>query len=151
MKRFVVDASVAAQWYFEEPYTAQAELLLADAVELLAPDLLHVEIASLLARRVSRREIPSDEAHRVLAELGQVPCEWSAASQLAPAALGIALRTGLSVPESIYLALALEAHCPLLTADRKLYDALRADRLAPHVAWIADLAPGGGRDGGGLR
>ena len=58
MRRYVVDASVAAQWYFPEQHTEVAESLLEIAkIELVAPDLLHVEMAVLVSERVRRGEI----------------------------------------------------------------------------------------------
>jgi predicted nucleic acid-binding protein len=136
----VVDASVASQWYFPERLTAHADALLASSCELLAPDYLYFEIAGLLARRVRLGEIDEEGAHAVLAELRQVPFEWTPVSALVPAALPLALQADLPLASSLYLALALRADCPLVTADRKLYEAARAGRLARHVAWLGDLA-----------
>jgi predicted nucleic acid-binding protein len=140
MRRCVVQACVAAQWYFPGPFTPQAEALLASSCELLAPDLLHVEIAALAARRVRLGEIGEDEAHAVLAELRQVPFEWTPVAALVPAALTLALRADLPLSESLYLALALRSDCPLVTADPRLHDAARAGGHARHLLWLGDLA-----------
>jgi predicted nucleic acid-binding protein len=140
VRRCVVDASVASQWYFPERLTAHADALLASSCELLAPDYLYFEIAGLLARRVRLGEIDEEGAHAVLAELRQVPFEWTPVSALVPAALPLALQADLPLSCSLYLALALRADCPLVTANRKLYEAARASRLARHVAWLGDLA-----------
>ncbi|HEY0781577.1 MAG TPA: PIN domain nuclease, partial [Thermoanaerobaculia bacterium] len=59
--------------------------------------------------------------------------------ELTPAALALALRTGRSVPECLYLTLAVQGSCPLVTADRELYDALAAGPLAGNVLWIGDF------------
>ena len=40
---------------------------------------------------------------------------------------------------AIYAALAVKSGCPLVTADRKLYDILRGSNLADHVLWIGEL------------
>ena len=142
MRRCVIDASVAAQWYFPERLTAHADALLAGSCDLLAPDLLYLEIAGLLARRVRLGEIDENGARSVLAELRQVPFEWTPVSALVPAALALALEADQPLADAIYLTLAMQADCPLVTADRKLYDAARAGRLARHVVWLGDLAPG---------
>jgi predicted nucleic acid-binding protein len=142
VRRCVIDASVAAQWYFPERLTAHADALLAGSCDLLAPDLLHLELAALLARRVRLGEIDENGARAVLAELRQVPFEWTPVSALVPAALALALEADLPLAAGVYLTLAMQADCPLVTADRKLYDAARAGRLARHVVWLGDLAAG---------
>jgi len=140
VRRCVIDASVAAQWYFPERLTAHADALLAGSCELLAPDLLYFEIAGLLARRVRLGEIDEEGARAVLAALRQVPFEWTPVSALVPQALSLALSADLRLSDSLYLALALRADCPLVTADRQLYEAARAGRLARHLVWLGDLA-----------
>ncbi len=140
MRSCVIDASVAALWYFPEPLTPHADALLAGSCDLLAPDLLHVEIAGLVARRVRLGEIDEEGARAVLAELRQVPFDWTPVSALVAAALNLALRGDLPLSDSLYLALALQAACPLVTADRKLYDLARAGGHARNVLWLGDLA-----------
>jgi predicted nucleic acid-binding protein len=140
VRRCVIDASVAAQWYFPERLTAHADALLAGSCELLAPDLLYLEIAGLLARRVRLGEIDEEGARAILAALRQVPFEWTPVSALVPAALSLALSADLRLSDSLYLALALQADCSLVTADRQLYEAARAGRLARHLVWLGDLA-----------
>jgi predicted nucleic acid-binding protein len=140
LKRCVIDASVAALWYFPEPLTPHADALLAGSCELLAPDILHVEIAGLVARRVRLGEIDEEGARAVLAELRQVPFEWAPISALASAALNLALRADLPLSDGLYLALALQAASPLVTADRKLYDLIRSGGHARNVLWLGDLA-----------
>jgi predicted nucleic acid-binding protein len=142
VRRCVIDASVAAQWYFPEPLTAHADALLAGSCDLLAPDLLVLEIAGLLARRVRLGEIDEQGARAVLAELRQVPFEWTPLSALVPAAMGLALAGDLPLASGVYLALAMQSDCSLVTADRQLHDTLSAGRFAGHLVWLGDLAAG---------
>jgi predicted nucleic acid-binding protein len=65
----VVDASVVLKWFLPEPDSAAADFLLEkflnDEVELVAPDLILVEAASALWKRVVvRKELSADEATR---------------------------------------------------------------------------------------
>lgn len=141
MKRFVVDASIAAQWYFPEEHTELAESLLqADKIELVAPDLLHVEMAALVRERVRREEIDESTAERILAALHKVPLDLKPASDLAQDALSLTLRERIGLYDAFYLALAIQAGCPILTADARLRDNLRDGPLGQHVLWIGDLA-----------
>lgn len=138
MRRYVVDASVVAQWYFPEEHTKVAESLLQAAnTELLAPDLLHVEIASLLRDRVQLREIDADVAERILEALRKAPLEIKPSAELASNALALVLRDQIPLPDAFYLALAHQLGCPLLTADPQLRKL--PGRLASQVAWIGDL------------
>lgn len=139
IRRHVVDASVAAKWYFREEHSERAEALLAQDGELLAPGLLVVEIASLVWKRARRGEITEVAADRIVAALRQVPLEVHPTAELVTAALPLALHGGLTLHDAFYTALAVKAGCPLVTADRKLYDVLRGSRLADHALWIGDL------------
>lgn len=139
MPRYVVDANVAAKWYFEEEYTDRAELLLASESELLAPDFLHLELAAITWKRVRRSEIDAATASQILSELREVPLELHRTPELTPSALALALESGGTVYDCLYLALAIQESCPLVTADRKFYERIGAGPFAPHIGWIADL------------
>lgn len=141
MRRYVVDASVAAQWFFPEEHTEVAESLLEIAkIELLAPDLLHVEIAALLRERARRGEIDAGTAERVLEALCKSPVDLTSSSDLAQHALSLALREGIGLQDAFYLALAMQAGCPVVTADPRFLDLLQGGPFAQHVVWIANLA-----------
>jgi predicted nucleic acid-binding protein len=141
MRRDVVDASVAAEWYFPEKHTEIAESLLEIAkIELVAPDLLPVEITALLHERVRRGEIDPGTAERILEALGKAPVDLKPAAGLAKQALTLMLREGLGLHDAFYLALAMQAGCPLVTADPRLPDLLRGGPLAQHVVWIGNIA-----------
>ena len=143
MPRYVVDASVAAKWYFDEDHSVKAASLLADETyELLAPDFIHVEVAAVAWKRVVRGEIEPDAARDIRRELSVVPLELIAATDLLSEALDVALATRRTVYDSIYLAFAIQSGAPLLTGDRKLFEAIRAGDRAAHVAWIGDLPAG---------
>jgi len=141
VRRLVVDASVAALWYFPEEHTARAESLLQVAkLELLTPGLLHVEMAALVRERVRRGEIDGLLAERVLIALRKAPLDVRPTSELAQDALGLMLRDGLSLHDSFYLALAVQAGCPVVTADSRFLDEVRGGPHEASVLWIGDLA-----------
>lgn len=141
MRRYVVDGSVVAQWYFPEEHTAIAESLLEiPKIELIAPDLLHVEMAALVRERVCRGEIEAGTAERILEALRKAPVDLKSCSDLAQHALSLTLREAIGLSDAFYLTLAMQAGCPMVTADRRLLDLLRDGPLAQHVLWIGDLA-----------
>jgi len=139
IRRYVVDASVAAKWYFQEEHSDRADILLEREGELLAPGLLVVEIATLVWKRARRGEVSEAVADRIVAALRQVPLEIRPTAELVTAALPLALHGGLTLHDAFYAALAVKSGCPLVTADRKLYDVLRGGHLADHALWIGDL------------
>ena len=69
----VVDASVAAKWLFLEPGTMDALALLSRfRGEMHAPDLILVEVAGAVVRRINAREIDEAVASAELAAWREV-------------------------------------------------------------------------------
>ena len=53
-------------------------------------------------------------------------------------AFEIALDSGWTVYDSIYVVLATALDCKLVTADNKLFNALQSGPFAQDVLWVAD-------------
>jgi predicted nucleic acid-binding protein len=139
VRRFVVDASVAVKWYLPEPHSDRADAVLADSGALFAPDLLYFEVAYVVWQRVLRGELDEATAGQIMAELSKVPFELRRTTELVSEALAIALESGCTLGDSLYLALAVQANCPVVTADRKLHEALKDGPLGGHLLWIGDF------------
>jgi len=134
---FVVDASVAIKWYLPEPNSADADRLLSGGFQLLAPDLLFPEVGNILWKRVMRSELTVQKARIILRALESLPLTLRPASSLAENALTIACGLKRSFYDSLYLALAVTADCRLVTADGKLFDAVKdAAPIKKHILWI---------------
>jgi predicted nucleic acid-binding protein len=140
----VVDASVVVKWFFPEVHGEQALHIRDTADGFVVPDLLYAEVGNVLWHRVRTGAITPTEAQAVaealpalLTQAGPVP-----AQDLLASALEIACRTGTTVYDSLYLALALREQAALVTADRRFYDRMQGTPLASRVAWIADPFPG---------
>jgi predicted nucleic acid-binding protein len=56
-------------------------------------------------------------------------------------AFEIALATRRTVYDCLYIALAVELDCPVVTADEKLYNATRGGPFAARVHWVGDPLP----------
>ena len=136
MSRFVVDANVVAKWFVPEPLSEQAVGLLDGEHDLASPDLLWPEIGNVLWKKTRAGEITGQEAARILHALEKCPLTLFSSQLVLEAALEIALRTGRSVYDGVYLALAVVLECRLATADARLVNALARTPLAPHVVWI---------------
>jgi predicted nucleic acid-binding protein len=140
----VVDASVALKWFLREPDSAAADSLLErflnDEIELLAPDLILVETASALWKRVVvRKEMSADEATLIHRDLLTLPLSLIASGTVADAALHIALRHNHSVYDALYCALAIEKGCDFVTADRTLANKLQS--MFPFIVHLSAIQP----------
>ena len=127
---YVVDASVAVKWVLNEPDSSSAMAVLDDYTQgrnsLAAPRLLVYEVGNILWRRNRRGEISDSQSERLFRHfLGVAPALIDDES-LAVSALLLAQAHGRTLYDSQYLALALSMACPLLTADLRLYNSLRA-------------------------
>jgi predicted nucleic acid-binding protein len=141
--RPVIDASVVAKALFPEPYSQEALALIEQATQAIVPDLLWAEIGSVIWKRARSGEITQNAAEQLIHALDALPCELRGVSahELLEPALAIAIEIGTTVYDSLYLALAVREDAPLITADRKFYDACQHTPLAGHVQWIGDLSP----------
>lgn len=136
--RLAVDASVVIKWYVEEIHSTEAERLLDSRYDLVAPDLLWSEIGNVLWKKRLRGDITARDARQVAVELRRTPLRFEPVAPLFEAALDIAERIGRTFYDSAYLALAKQLACHLVTADRKLFNAVRGDSIAAHVLWVED-------------
>ena len=125
----VVDASVAIKWVIGEAGAEAAARLAGRA--LSAPDILLAECGSALWAKSRRAEIGRDEALLALEALSRAPVVMTPVPVLATDALRLAVLIGHPIYDCLYLALSLQTHTPLVTADR---------RFAAAVASHAELA-----------
>ena len=121
----VVDTSVAFKWFVGYGETGLEEagaLLLAHRrgeVELIAPSTLTVEIANTL-----RYLLPhAKDALDFLTELEATHLGlYAPTPDLVRRATERAIEAGVAVYDALFLALAEEHDCPLVTADRKAFE-----------------------------
>ena len=65
----VVDASVAVKWFLPEPFSEAAARLLDASCELVAPDLMRLEVGSAFLKALRRGVIGSSDAAGALMRL----------------------------------------------------------------------------------
>jgi len=136
----VVDASVAAKWWFPEAHHEAALAVRDPANELHAPELFDLEISSVVCKRVRRREISARDGERILTLLEQIPVRRHRDRPLLRPAIALAHSTRQSVYDCLYLALALVLDAKLVTGDARFHRAMRASSAASPVVWLEDLA-----------
>ena len=124
---FVLDCSVAAKWVLPEPGRAAAlelfERYASGQVLLIAPDILLAEFASLVAKRNRRKQISAGQAHDAFSLMTKSAPKLFDTRPRLSRALDLSLQRQLSLWDCVYLALALEHDCPVLTADLRLFRA----------------------------
>ena len=139
MSLLVVDSSVAVKWFFGEIHTNAARRALKRPVRLHAPDLLLLEADNVVCKRIRRGELTFAEGDRIRAGLRAMPVQTHSFLPLLEPGYAIACRTGRSLYDCLYVALAELLDGRMVTADRRLYDALAAGPFAPRVLWIESL------------
>lgn len=133
MKPVVVDASVAAKWFFPEQRSRAALRLLDGKHYLLAPDLIRGELGNIAWKNHRRGLITADEAAEIVRQFLLLPLEICDSDLLIVSAVELATATGRTVYDSLYVALALDRKAVFVTADQRLVNALSEGPLSRHV------------------
>ncbi len=139
MSVYVVDASVAVKWMFPEPLAAEASRLQSPAHRLHAPAFIEVELANVLWKKLRQELLTRAEADAFIAQLPNLPLARHADSVLVPSAFDLADRTGRSVYDSMYLALAIQMAGQMVTADDRLFNSLSNSAYASFVIRLDSL------------
>lgn len=117
---WVIDASVAMKWVIPEVLSDKADRLRAGDDEILAPDLLLVEVANALWKKAMSREISPPEADRAFELVSESGIDLRPTVPLLTRAMEIARRLDHPVYDCVYLALADREQASFVTADRRL-------------------------------
>ena len=117
MSRYVIDASAATEYLLRTPLGLKLVSILEDAT-LLAPELLDVEVMSVLRRAVLRGELSDQRALLALDDL----TDWGIDRIPHLPLLRVAWqhRNNVSAYDAFYVAAARIANATLLTADGPL-------------------------------
>jgi predicted nucleic acid-binding protein len=139
VKAAVVDASVAAKWVVEEAHSGKAATLL-DNTALHAPAHWLAEAVNVLWARSVRGMMTGAQALERAEVLAAAPVASVALTGLVQAAVTQSLACGITLYDSLYVALAIQRGIPLVTADRKLVRTLTQTAVDPRlIVWVGDL------------
>ncbi len=127
----VVDASLAVKWFRAEAFSQEAvKVYEENAGNILVPDLFAVEVATALVRNANMikaaRRISEDSLSELAAMIGNDSIRLTrlVTGQLRDAAT-LALDLGRPLKDCIYLALAIEMECDLITCDARFVEKAR--------------------------
>jgi len=136
----VIDASVLIKFYVPEVLFDRAERLLANVekgdIELSAPDLIYPEVGNILWKKNRLKELTRSEAEEITDAILSLPLKIEASRSILPLAIDIAIACGITVYDAIYVSLAKVYETTMITADRKLADALAKTDLKDSVTWL---------------
>jgi predicted nucleic acid-binding protein len=139
----VVDASIGMKWFVQEVHSAEARAWRSGPDSLHAPAFFFdLEIANILWKKVRRAEISRADADLILGQLPALPITRYPEAPLLVPAFDLADRTGRTVYDCLYLALAVQLGGRMLTADQRLYNSLAATPWASYLRWVTDLPKG---------
>jgi predicted nucleic acid-binding protein len=136
---WVVDASIAVKWVIPEILSDKADRVRDGADDVLAPDLLLVEVANALWKKTATREISPREADAAFDLVRRSGIDLSPTGPLLPRAMDVARRLGHPVYDCVYLALAEREHAAFVTADQRLLRRLAARRLDVSIVDVRTL------------
>ncbi|TMJ11171.1 MAG: type II toxin-antitoxin system VapC family toxin [Alphaproteobacteria bacterium] len=140
----VVDASLAAKWVLWEADSAEAfDFLTRHQNELAAPELIFIEVAGAIVRRANEDKSLREAALRALdkwtvAWTDHVIQHHRVTQRRIHSAAGLAIRLGHPLKDCVYLGLAMELKCPLVTCDAVF--TRKAVSLYPDVRLLEDYS-----------
>lgn len=127
MTGYVVDASIVVKWLVAEEWSEESSALLDAGVTLIAPELLFAEVSNALWAMCRRGDVTRDDLADAIDALREAPVAVPASmQQLAAAATRLAVDLDHPAYDCFYLALAIQEQYPVMTADTRFYDKVRA-------------------------
>jgi len=136
---FVVDASIAAKWFFAEPGSDMAERLLAIDLPLYAPDLIVPEVTNVLWKRGRTQAIAQDFAQNLIAALPTMFQHLFTSAELAELAWHWSHTLDHPTYDCFYLACAQHVEGRMVTVDARLLAAVKGTAAGPFVCHLRDV------------
>ena len=125
----MVDASVAVQWFAREPGSEASAALVEGNQPLVAPDIMPLEVANALWRKVRHGDVPAADLQPAVTRILASDITLVPALTLLERAVRLAVEINHPVYDCVYLVLAEERGAPLASIDERLRAAARARGL----------------------
>ena len=137
----VIDASVVIKAYVPEILSDRAVEVMSRLAEgelvLLAPDFLYPETGNILWKKRRLHELTGAEVDEIVDAISALPIKIEASRPVMPLAVTIAMQSGITVYDAMYVAVARIYETRMITADKKLVDALLKTEFSGYVQWLA--------------
>jgi predicted nucleic acid-binding protein len=136
----VVDASVGVKWLVPESHSVEASFLMTSEIRRHVPSLFYTEVSQTIWKKVhTRHELSDDEGRETFRRLRLLPLNIHPIDPLFDLSFEIALQTGRTVYDSVYVALARSKGWKFVTADERLYNALKSSEYGNLLVWVGDI------------
>jgi predicted nucleic acid-binding protein len=127
--KYILDSSVAFKWVVRETYSDKADQLRADFLagiqDFHSPNVFPVEVAHALTRAERQLRVVAGQAKSLIADILVAPPQLHAYRPLLMRAADISSQMRIGVDDCLYVALAEQENCELVTGDDKLLKKLR--------------------------
>jgi predicted nucleic acid-binding protein len=135
LNHFVLDASIALCWCFEDQATSYTEAildLLSEGKRAIVPSVWPLEMSNALLSGERRKLISTAQVTGIIEELKTLPIEVDrlGIGREFSEILGVARNFRLTTYDAAYLELAMREALPLATQDKDLSKAARAAGIA---------------------
>jgi predicted nucleic acid-binding protein len=120
----VIDTSIAFKWIVDEGDRARA-IEIGRTHDLIAPDLIDLEIWNALWTRVRRQELSRDLANQAFLAFKGMKLDTRSVAPLLDAARALTLDLDATIYDCVFWALALDTGARLATADMSFVSKLR--------------------------
>ena len=138
--RLVLDPSVALKWCLPEMDVDKALQLRQEYQQgihdLLAPDVFPIEVGHALSKAHRQRKITEDEANLHFDDILSTAPQLHSSLGLLSRAYELSLQARASLYDCLYLALAEEEGCQLVTADQRLIRNLQRPATIVHLSQL---------------
>jgi predicted nucleic acid-binding protein len=139
VSRYVIDASIAVKWIFEEEYYLEARRFLSSEIGYIAPDFMLNECTSAIYKKYSRHEIIEETAIQCIEKLLRFDdIKFYSTYLIQIKAFQIASQINHPIFDCFYLALAMQEQAIVVTADRRFYNRVKDGPYSKFIAWVED-------------
>jgi len=136
LSRAVLDASVLVQTVVREKYTDVALKLVSTLKTIYVPSLASYEIGNALVILACRNFLTKKDAIKKFRSISSIPT-LNIREIALDRAIDTAIELETTLYDATYLALAIEADAPLVTADLELYEKGKKAAKVVHAAEVA--------------
>jgi predicted nucleic acid-binding protein len=137
--KLVVDASVVVKWFVEEDGQAEALAILERGDECFAPDLVVVEVAGALDKKLKASTVTRGQALEAVEKI-QSEMTMVSGARLIGSALDLASELNHPVADCLYLACAIEIDACVVSADKLFVEKANARGYLSRVYMLGNEA-----------
>ena len=134
---YVLDATIALKWSFQEAFTDEAKRLLPRLLDetdrAYAPALLLAEVGHNIRKRRFQRNIPANEILGLWTDFRSVPVNILPIEDVIGRAFALSNERMITTYDALYAQVAIERGIPVLTTDGGIFDTFAPVRLAMHI------------------